>query len=292
MPDPACSTILDAIDVLLMAAGGIVLLIGVVRQVRRGRRDPLRGAPLRVNVLSPAWIWLVLLIYASSGLLAGGIVAVYTPSGRSTEVTSLWRGVLAGNLMQATVIAAVLWVASRTFRGGLAGFGLMRRPWRRDLGDAIRGWLVALCVCAGLSRLTEWLFHLFSPRFETPMHSIFVTLAMPETPTSVRVVTIAGAAVLAPLGEELLFRGILQTGMRRILPPRRGSLRHRWLGIVLASLVFGAMHLPTPQYVPALVVLGIILGWQYERTGSLRVPIAVHMLFNGKTLLWYHLSGG
>src|SRR5690606_13618209 len=101
---------------------------------------------------------------------------------------------------------------------------------------------------------------------------------------------IGGALLLAPLSEELLFRGIFQTGLRRLLPGRPGSVRHRWLAILLASLVFGLMHLAVPQHVPALIVLAVILGYQYERTGSLVVPIFVHILFNAKSLLWHWLG--
>ncbi len=39
----------------------------------------------------------------------------------------------------------------------------------------------------------------------------------------------------------------------------------------------------TRPFIPALIVLGLILGYLYERCGSIVVPILVHMLFNGKT---------
>jgi membrane protease YdiL (CAAX protease family) len=54
----------------------------------------------------------------------------------------------------------------------------------------------------------------------------------------------------------------------------------------VVGVIFGAMHGPTPQHVPALMVFGCILGYVYERTGSLVLPILVHMMFNGKSLLW------
>ena len=65
---------------------------------------------------------------------------------------------------------------------------------------------------------------------------------------------------------------------------------HRWLAILVTAAVFGLMHVGTPQFVPALVALAIVLGFLYERSGSLLVPILVHMLFNGRSLLWYELQ--
>jgi membrane protease YdiL (CAAX protease family) len=57
-----------------------------------------------------------------------------------------------------------------------------------------------------------------------------------------------------------------------------------------AAVLFGLMHWGTPHHIPALIVLGLILGYAYERTGSLRVPIMIHILFNAKSLLWYALT--
>jgi membrane protease YdiL (CAAX protease family) len=105
-----------------------------------------------------------------------------------------------------------------------------------------------------------------------------------------RFAAIASAVILAPLGEECLFRGIIQTAFKKIVPPRLGSMYHRWLAIAATAGIFGLMHAGTPQYVPALIVLGVLLGYLYERTGSLWVVIAVHLLFNAKSLLWYHLQ--
>ncbi len=88
-----------------------------------------------------------------------------------------------------------------------------------------------------------------------------------------------GAMLVAPIAEELFFRGVLQTFLLSML----GS---RWPAILLAAAAFGAMHLAQPSAIPALIVLGIVIGFAYERTGSLVVPIAIHTAFNLKSLIW------
>lgn len=79
------------------------------------------------------------------------------------------------------------------------------------------------------------------------------------------------AGVLAPLAEETAFRGLLY-----------GWLRER-LGIGLAmlgsALAFSVMH-GIPALIPAIVVLGVILAWVYEKTGSIWAPVIVHGLYN------------
>ncbi len=78
--------------------------------------------------------------------------------------------------------------------------------------------------------------------------------------------------VLAPVIEELFFRGLLL----RALEHRVGS---GW-ALVLSSVVFGAVHLQALQFF-ALTVIGLVLGWLTQRTGRLGPAIWAHVAFNG-----------
>ena len=53
----------------------------------------------------------------------------------------------------------------------------------------------------------------------------------------------------------------------------------RWIAIAVTSLLFAASH-GNWQHLPALWVLGMFLGYSYERRGTLAVPILIHVLFN------------
>jgi membrane protease YdiL (CAAX protease family) len=79
------------------------------------------------------------------------------------------------------------------------------------------------------------------------------------------------AIVMAPLCEEMLFRGIIQGGITR----RRGS----WAGVLIASAIFGLIH-GIPQQIVAGFVLGIVMGLIYDRTGSLLSVIVLHGVNN------------
>lgn len=84
------------------------------------------------------------------------------------------------------------------------------------------------------------------------------------------------AVLLAPLVEEIVYRGMLFQ-----------SLRHRlglWPAVGLSSLTFAFVHLELlaqPLAIAALLVLGVWLAAAFHRTGSLLVPIVAHALFNG-----------
>ena len=83
------------------------------------------------------------------------------------------------------------------------------------------------------------------------------------------------AITLAPVTEELIFRGGIFRFMRTRTP--------RWVALLVPALLFGALHANLASFVP-LVALGIILSLAYERTGSIVVPIVAHGLFNLHTI--------
>ena len=89
-------------------------------------------------------------------------------------------------------------------------------------------------------------------------------------------------SVLAPLFEELMFRGFL-------LP----WLGARWgwgRGLLVSSLLFGFIHLQ-PAGLPTLMALGFALGLALWRTGSLRASVLVHAIWNGSLFMLLRAAG-
>ncbi|MEM6822150.1 MAG: type II CAAX endopeptidase family protein [Verrucomicrobiota bacterium] len=82
------------------------------------------------------------------------------------------------------------------------------------------------------------------------------------------------AVVVAPIWEEVMFRGILY--------PMLKSLQDRTFALISTSLLFGAIHYHGPSFIP-LTFLGFVLAWTYERTGKLGYAIALHAVFNCAT---------
>jgi membrane protease YdiL (CAAX protease family) len=90
-----------------------------------------------------------------------------------------------------------------------------------------------------------------------------------------------GAVIVAPLWEELFFRGYLQ----RWLAHRSGSVRG---ARAIAALVFALIHGPSVGL--PIFVVGWILGWIYDRTGNLLDAVLFHALFNFAQLALLALS--
>lgn len=96
-------------------------------------------------------------------------------------------------------------------------------------------------------------------------------------------VTALVAVILAPIVEEILYRGALQQAMR-------GLGASRTLALWIASALFALAHWGSlvdgaeAGALAMLMVLGLAFGWCYERTGSLWAPVAAHALFNAANL--------
>ena len=90
-----------------------------------------------------------------------------------------------------------------------------------------------------------------------------------------------------PVLEEVIHRGCIQTAFARLT-------ERPWTAIVVSSAVFSAIHLgAAPLYaLPGLFVLSLGLGWAFERTGRLAVPIAMHAVFNAMNILMAALASG
>ncbi len=80
------------------------------------------------------------------------------------------------------------------------------------------------------------------------------------------------ASVLAPFAEEVAFRGYLLSALRTRLPPGAS--------IVASAVLFAAMHLDPVRF-PAVLFLGLFLGWLAWRSGSVWPAVAAHAVNNG-----------
>ena len=92
---------------------------------------------------------------------------------------------------------------------------------------------------------------------------------------SLRIQIAVAAVLVAPIIEELLFRGLLYGLLRRHVRPG--------LAMVAVGVLFGAIHDSPAAFVP-LSLLGVLMCYLYEKTGRLSVPIIAHLIFNGVML--------
>lgn len=68
--------------------------------------------------------------------------------------------------------------------------------------------------------------------------------------------------------QEIVFRGVLQTRLEKMVRPV--------LAIALTSLLFGLVHIQNPLMVVLAVMAGLVWGWSFHRRRNLAGPIASH----------------
>ena len=80
--------------------------------------------------------------------------------------------------------------------------------------------------------------------------------------------------ILAPLAEEVVFRGAILRTLLGIM-----SKKNHWVAIIISAALFGLAHFNAAQFINALL-MGLLLGWMYYRTGSLVPGILLHWINN------------
>jgi membrane protease YdiL (CAAX protease family) len=91
-------------------------------------------------------------------------------------------------------------------------------------------------------------------------------------------------SLMAGLGEEALFRGVIQSPLTTYLPP--------WVAIALGAILFGLVHWITFSYAVFAAILGAYLGWLFWHFENLLVPMIVHALYDFAALVYltYNVS--
>lgn len=123
--------------------------------------------------------------------------------------------------------------------------------------------------------LKDW----FQSQEQTAENTVNALLSV-DTPTDL-LLNIIFIAALAGIGEELLFRGLIQ----RLLSRRFGT----WMGIVIAAALFSGMHLQFYGFFPRFL-LGVVLGILYAYSGSLWVAMLAHFFYDAMLITAAYLN--
>ncbi len=92
------------------------------------------------------------------------------------------------------------------------------------------------------------------------------------------ILLIIAVAIIAPIGEELLFRGFLQQFLEK-------NWKDITRAILITSLFFSIIHM-NPYWFIQIYVLGVMLGFLSWKTNSIFPPLILHALNNGTALLF------
>jgi uncharacterized protein len=171
----------------------------------------------------------------------------------------------------AEILGLVLVVS--TFGGGLRDLGLEGRRLKQGVKTGLL-WSAAFGLCAALGLLV--LAALGMPPGQ------MLGGRMPSEISELILLMLVGG-VLAPVAEEMFFRGVLYGFLRRW-----GAL----LALIVSTLAFVLAHRPGAGPPPLPQALGgLVFCLAYEKTGNLLVPIIIHVLGNlaiFTLLIWFN----
>ena len=144
-------------------------------------------------------------------------------------------------------------------------------PWLFLIGPGAVVLMIAVFWVIQLTGYMEWMESL---GVETIQET--VTLLQEGKDPVVLGLLIITATIVAPICEEVVFRGYLHPILKKY-----GGI---WAAAFCSSLLFSIAHGNLAVMLP-LFILGVFLVWIYEYTGSIWAPIAVHFCFNATTVL-------
>jgi membrane protease YdiL (CAAX protease family) len=239
------------------------------RRLARGpqRRVEISEIDLALGLAMPCFLPLVL-----SALTRSDAAATQSaPLSVEVAVSSLVSQIF----VQAPALGLLLFRAAYA-PDGWCEIGLVPRRHWRDLLRGLAALLLVVPVVLGMLRVTMLVGRALGSKTPDIGHSMLVLMRDSPSPAATALLVI-GAVLVAPILEEITFRGLLQTGLRQ-----RWPILPRWGVVILASAIFAVVHAPAVAWeaLPALFVLGLGMGWLYEASGSLLPPVLLHAGFN------------
>ncbi len=217
----------------------------------------------------------LLILAVVGGVLVGGGVVVLQATGimpqprTYTPVTLLGVTLLYGMVIGSSLVALYGW-RILTGRDGAAHAGLTQA-----FTMGLWGFLIGVCVQSlifGLGLVLNWQT---AGGAQVADNVIVNTL----------IITIS--SINAGVVEEVIFRGVIYSSLRRISKPLAAS--------VVSSILFAGMHFITNQYhtivLPILVLTaaGMLFAWLLEATGSLWLPIGLHIAWDA-VIGWLNMN--
>jgi membrane protease YdiL (CAAX protease family) len=257
------ASLLGLISFFLLAGAVYALALNLRRFLRHETKPlPLGAAPVawNLNLILPVGLFAFV---CANLLLYGFDLAFPKTHAQPSFNIQVLKTLLQTIIMEVSLTFAIFFLLWRRYVG-LWQLGL--NTWRREyLRDGLWAYLSLLPLLA----LVGALLGLFRKTLLPEQEIYNLLMGLTSLPVSLLFLIIVG--LVAPLLEEIIFRGFLFGTMRNSFGP--------WRSMVYSSLLFAALHQSLVAFLP-IFCLAMVLAYLYEKTGSLWPSIILHMVNN------------
>lgn len=262
-------TTYEILSLLNMAVIALSIAL-VLRLMIKGQlsEHSLQRGPTR-NLHQPAWVYATAVI----GVMLYSFCKLFVRGEQPTEVLvfiELIPYLLVGLMLGRAKLA----------EAGFRKVGILPRWPRRDTMWGLVGGIVGLGLASGVGLAVNLISTALGYPVDPVAHQALQSLR-DEFSIELLIALIVSAVIIAPLIEEMVFRGVFQTSLIHL------CRETRWPALIIASTVFSMIHWSVVawQGLVPLFVLGLVFGYLYERTGSLLSPILAHAVFNAANII-------
>lgn len=277
-PDQAAEIYAESIEYFLFF-GVIAFIVNWIAWRRGFFKIPSEKAP-HLASMTIQIVLSVFAIYLGMALIVAPLLAKLFPLQRETESELLLASTVYQLFILSSIAILLVWYSCRQDPQLIRSIWkapAKDRPIYKDFAMGAATWVLGFPLVAAIGQLCDLLIYFFTgvEKYEqAAVHFLKMSLS------SHLLFILAAVTVIlfAPFIEEFLFRGCLQTFLKKHLG--------RKAAIMLASLCFALFHLAPSQGVGnislaiSLFVFSCFLGFIYEKRASLFASIGLHMTFN------------
>jgi membrane protease YdiL (CAAX protease family) len=255
---------------MILLIAGVFIFGHWLLETSLGRDSLADSAPRRNSM--PMYFPLTVMVVWLFGLIGviyiAGKLIIDPPDYQQAIIDNVIQG-----FTSIVLVVVILFCVKNYFARGLKGFGFSFKNIHKDIfygfGTLIAIWPVVLAI---FTLTINILVLIYGEDYQVPVHQELKSIKE-YSQVSVYVLIFINGALITPVFEEVLFRGLFQTAIRSyVVRP--------WPAIVLSSIIFALAHADSAHW-PALFILGAAMGYAYEKSNSLLRPIFIHAFFNG-----------
>jgi membrane protease YdiL (CAAX protease family) len=261
-------TVFGLVSFLILAIMllGLVIDIIILPMMLAGKLDirSLSPPPVKWNIWDVCKVAILFLFFGYMMILSEAFLSKILPIFK----TDNFRMVVNSSILDTLAVVFIIYFTVIRYKEPLAALGISTKNFFKNVFYGIVGYIalipiliLILAVIALIINFTKYV----------PERQPVVELFFKEKGVAFLTYSSLFAAIIGPLIEELFFRGFLY-----------GSLK-KYIGVFWAMTatagLFAALHAHVVGFFP-IMVLGMLLAYIYEKTGSLVSSITVHMVHN------------